>query len=338
MLRGLSRLLILSLLSAFLYGCNLANSANDDKSKKNASASISIQSSSPVVNANGYYQEKSTVVINATGEGSKGSAITCVVTVSQKANSVTEYTDVDVINGCGNQTLGLLNGAGGYKIKLVVTDSNSKTAEAQTFAIVLPNNISDDTFLSANFTATPSVAAGSAFDIALDATSSTKGEAGDISTYTWQIRKKENDFVTNLVSVIGPINSPVTNVVVQSDGIYVVKLAIVDNGAKTASTVKTFTVSTGGGLLVADFSITIPAGAVPLNIQVDGSTSTVTNVDHYAWDLFASDALTTSIYHVESESAIANIPIVAAGIYLIRLRVIDATGNEHEVTRTFSVS
>lgn len=338
MFRSINQFLILSLLSVFLYGCNLANSSDADKVQKNASANISIQSSSPTVNASGYYQEKSIIIINATGVGSKDSAINCVVTVSQKANSVTTYTDVDVINGCGQQTVGLVNGAGDYKIKLLVTDANSRTAEAQTFAIVVPTSVGSDSFLSANFSATPSVVAASTFDIVLDATSSTKGETGDISTYTWQIRKKENDSVTNLVSTIGPIHSPVTSVVVQSDGIYVVKLTIVDNGSKTASTIKTFTVSTAGSLLVADFTITIPVGTVPLNIQVDGSTSTIASVDHYAWDLFASGALTTSIYHVESESAIANIPIVTAGIYLIRLRVIDAIGNEHEVTRTFTVS
>ncbi len=331
-----SNLLLTVLFSVVLSGCNLANSA-DDGSEKNATANISIQSSIPIANTSGYYQEKSIVVVNATGSGSKSSLVTCVTTISQKANSVIDYTVVDVITGCGNKEVALVNGAGAYKIKLVVTDGNSKTAESQKFAIVLPTTIGSDVFLSANFTATPSTSSESTFDIALDATSSTKGETGDISTYTWQIRKKENDATSTLVSTVGPVNSPLTSVVVQSDGIYVVKLTIVDNGSKTASTTKTFTVSTGGDLLIADFSITIPAGGAPINIQVDASTSTVTNIDHYAWDLYASDALTASIYHVETESVQANIPIVGSGIYLIRLRVIDTIGNEHEMTRTFQI-
>jgi len=331
-----SNLLLTVLLSVVLSGCNLANSAGDD-TKRNATANVSIQSSMPAANASGYYQEKSIVIVNATGSGSKNSLVTCETTISKKANSVIDYAVVDVITGCGNKEVAFVNGAGAYKIKLVVTDGNSKTAESQTFAIVLPTTIGSDVFLSANFTAIPSTSSETTFDIALDATSSTKGETGDISTYTWQIRKKENDATTTLVSTVGPVNSPVTNIVVQSDGIYVVKLTIVDNGSKTASTTKTFTVSTGGDLLVADFSITIPAGVAPINVQVDSSTSTVANIDHYAWDLYASDTSDTVIYHVETESTQANIPIVATGIYLIRLRVIDSIGNEHETTRTFQI-
>ncbi len=120
----------------------------------------------------------------------------------------------------------------------MATDANSLVAEAQTFAIVVPNTIGSGSNLTANFTATPSDTPASTFDIALDATSSTKGETGDIDTYTWQVRKKENDSVGTLVSTVGPLNSPTTSVVVQSDGIYVVKLTIVDTGAKTTSTEK----------------------------------------------------------------------------------------------------
>lgn len=330
-----------------LYSCNLANSAdistsnnssNNSSDNKNNSVSISIVASLPAVNFSGYYQERSIVTINASAIGSLNSTTSCLITVSQKANSVLTYIDVDVINGCGEKTIAFVNGAGIYKIKLIATDANSKTAEAQTFAIVVPETINAAPILAANFSATPSASVGSGFDIALDATTSTKGETGDIATYTWEIRKKENDAQPALISTIGPLNSPITNTVVASDGIYVVKLTIVDNGSKTASTSKTFTVSTAGPTLIADFSITIPAGVAPLNIQVDASSSTVASIDHYAWDLYNSESITSSIYHVETESKLANIPVVIAGIYLIRLRVIDALGNEHEVTRSLQVS
>ncbi|HBQ44539.1 MAG TPA: hypothetical protein DD716_02660 [Thiomicrospira sp.] len=334
------KLSILVVLSSLLASCNLANSADSDSpsasaTAKKPSATISIQSSIPDANADGYYQERSKVIIQASATGSFGSAVTCVITVSHKANTAT-YTEVDILNDCGTRNIAFDSGAGVYKIKLVATDANSLVAEAQTFAIVVPNTIGSGSNLTANFTATPSDTPASTFDIALDATSSTKGETGDIDTYTWQVRKKENDSVGTLVSTVGPLNSPTTSIVVQSDGIYVVKLTIVDTGAKTTSTEKTFTVGDNGSLLSADFTVTATSPA-PVNVQVDASTSSVNNIEHYAWDLFSAEDLTVSLYHVETEIVTANLPITASGIYHIRLRVIDATGNEHETTRLLQV-
>lgn len=332
------KLILLTFITLFLPSCNLANSADEDNLSKNASAKLTVQSAIPSANAEGYYQENSLLTLNASGRGSLDSAITCVITVQKKLDSTTSYTDVNVINGCGEQAMDVDNGAGVYRIKLLVTDGNSKTAEARTTLIVEPSSISSEPYLSANFTAIPSSLVGHGFDVALDATSSTKGVSGDIATYTWQVRKKENDATTNLISTVGPMNSPVTNVVVPSDGIYVVQLDIVDDGAKTASTAKTFSVRTGADTLVADFSLTIPAGQVPINITADSSSSTVTNIDNYAWDVFLYTDLATSLYHVETESTSVNLPIGEVGIYIIRLRVIDSIGNEHEVSRTFQVS
>ncbi|MDX1347548.1 MAG: hypothetical protein R3189_04780 [Thiomicrorhabdus chilensis] len=327
--------------AAFLSGCNMANSADggSDSAPTNLmepTASVSIQSALPVADSQGYYEEDAIVTVNASAVGSLGSSVTCSTTLS--------YNDavVDTILGCGTKQFQLASGAGAYRIKLTATDANSLVAEDQKFLIAVPQLLANSVYLSADFNFTTSSDVANSFDVFLDATPSTKGEAGDISTYTWQIRLKQDDNDETLVDTVGPTNSPTTNVTVNQDGIYVARLTIVDEGDNTAVTEKMFSVGTGSAL-VADFSVAV-SGAAPVNIDVDASSSTIAaGADHYIWEVYPLDGTSgevaeEAIYRLTVESATTVLPIAVSGTYLIRLKVIDTLGNEHLIARLVNVT
>ncbi len=333
----------LSLASAVLLsGCNMANSADGGSTPQTdltePSAAVSILSAVPVADDDGYYVERSTLSVSASAVGSLGSSVTCSTSLDHKSAIATEFTTLETLGGCGTKSFNLYNGAGVYRIKLTATDANSMVAEDQKFVIAVPTAIADTPYLSADFAFTTSSDVANLFDVYLDATSSTKGETGDIATYTWQVRLKQDDGDETLVSTVGPMGSPVTTVTVNQDGIYVVRLTVVDTSDQVASTEKMFSVDTAN-TLIADFSATIPAAA-PVNISVDASSSTVSaGVDHYVWEVSTIGAATDSvIYRLTVESATTVLPIVSAGNYLITLKVIDTLGNEHQISRVITVS
>ncbi|MDG6772762.1 hypothetical protein QCB45_00265 [Thiomicrorhabdus sp. ZW0627] len=337
---GLAALCLASV--SLLSGCNMANSADggSDSSSNLAepTAAVSVVSSTPEANSSGYYNERSTLTVNASAVGSLGSSVTCSISFDYKSAVATDFSNLQTVSGCGAKDFNLYSGAGVYRVKLTATDANSKVAEDQKFVIAIPTAISDTPYLSANFNFTTSTDLANLFDVYLDATSSTKGETGDIVSYTWQIRLKQDDGNESLVSTVGPNISPVTTVTVNQDGIYVVRLTVVDAGSQTATTEKMFSVDTAN-TLVADFSATI-SGTAPVNIGVDASSSTVAaGVNHYVWEVSTVGAETDAvIYRLTVESATTVLPITSAGTYLITLKVIDNLGNEHQISRVVTVS
>lgn len=334
LLLGLSAAVVLS-------GCNMANSADGGSSSAPSSlaeptAEVALQSAFPAADSQGYYEEDAIVTFNASAVGSLGSSVTC--------STVLSYNDEvkDTVLGCGENQFNLNSGAGAYRIKLTATDANSLVAEDQKFLIAVPQSLANSVYLSADFNFTTSSDVANSFDVLLDATPSTKGETGDIATYTWQIRLKQDDNDETLVSTVGPVNSPTTNVTVNQDGIYVARLTIVDDGDNTAVTEKMFSVGTGSAL-EADFSIAV-SGAAPVNIDVDASSSTIAaGADHYVWEVYPIDGTSgevaeDAIYRLTVESATTVLPIAVSGTYLIRLKVIDTLGNEHLIARLVSIS
>ncbi|MDG6778213.1 hypothetical protein QCB44_05795 [Thiomicrorhabdus sp. zzn3] len=327
--------------AVLLSGCNMANSdggvSPDSGDSSAASASVTLTSATSTPDALGYYSENTILTYNASATGSMGSSITCSTSLSFN-DSV-----VDTSLGCGEDQFILSNGAGVYRIKLTATDANSMVAEDQKFVIVKPS----ETYLIADFDYARSVDPATPYDLELDATPSTLA-LSNIDTYTWQVRLKQDDENTNWTDTI-QMHTPMTSITLNNDGIYVVRLTLVDDAEKTAMVEKTIVMSSEQAL-EADFSVTV-SGAAPVNIGVDASSSTVAaGVDHYVWEVYDTATATTAetdaetdstapqpIYRLTVESATTVLPIVTAGTYLIRLKVIDATGNEHELTRVVNV-
>lgn len=329
-----------------LSGCNMANSDSGVSSSSSASvpsASVTLTSASTEPDEQGYYAENTTFTVNATASGSLGSTVSCAVELAYKSGASSDFNTLQTLNGCGAQTFNLYSGAGVYRFKLTATDANSLVAEDQKFVIAVPLAIGDEPYLSADFDFTVSTDPESLFDVALDATPSTKGEGGDIATYTWQVRLKEDDEDESWASTLGPYNSPTTNITVNRDGIYVVRLTLVDQSEQTAMAEKMVVVGSSQ-TLIADFSVSV-SGAAPVNVDVDASSSIISaGVDHYVWEVYdaattaAEDTESLPIYRLTVESATAALPIISAGTYLIRLKIIDSIGNEHEISRVVSVS
>ncbi len=304
----------------------------------NPRATISIISASTSPDSNGYYFENTTLVTDIEAIGSQRSDVTCVITLAHKGTGATEFTTIDTVNDCETTSLNLSNGVGTYQAKLVVTDGNSKVAEDQKYVIAIPEVLANTVYLNAEFAFTVSTDPDSLYDVFLDARTSSEGTGGDIAKYTWEVFLKQEDEETELTDQrVVEVQSPTTTVTVNQDGIYVAKLTIEDAAENKAITEKMFKVGGTGDQLIADFSVTVPS-ASPVNIQVDASSSTIGGtVEHYEWEVMQNS--TTSVeYQIQTHSPTTVLPITTAGDYLIRLTVIDTSGNEYQITRIVSVS
>jgi predicted component of type VI protein secretion system len=327
-------------LTVLISGCNLKSdasqpAANPDLSLTEPVAQIKVLT--PASLAGGYYQENDTVSYEVEAKGSQGSEVTCSTEIAQRSLTDGTYSAQDTHQGCSATSYNFQPTSGSatmvYRIKASVTDANSKTADTQTFLLVR----NDGAFLSAKFTATLSQQSGQSLQVNLDASTSTIGDTGNIKSYTWQIRKKQDDNSETLVQTVGPENSPQTSVVVESDGIYVIKLTIADESDKAASATQQMAINLNNTHYF-DFTMSV-SGNAPLNMGVSANTTNIAaGANHFIWDVYSSEDLTVSIYHHETESSSTVLPIISAGTYVIKLKVIDNLGNEHELSRVQVVS
>lgn len=312
-------------------------------------ALVEIVGASTTPDSNGYYFDDTTLTVNNEASGSLGSDVTCSIEFAHNTGTSSVFEVLQTTPGCGFKTFNLYNGTGTYRVKLTATDGNEEVAEDQKYVIAIPTELADSVYLVADFDVTVSTDQGSLFDVELNAEKSKEGEGGDIEDdgFQWEVFLKEDDDLTD-ISVEPFVKQGVkTTVNVDRDGIYVARLTLTDKSGKTATTEKMFIVSGTGDALIADFSVSIPSGGAPVNILVDASTSIIDDprgIDHYEWELTAvgddsnvNGEVRTVLYQLETESPTTVLPIAYSGNYFIRLTVIDASGNEHEITRVVTV-
>jgi len=335
-IRWLNILLMLGVLA----GCNLGSSTSEKQVSSllaEPMVRISAIQSNNALTARGEYHDRDEITVTLEAKGSLNSSVTCSVSLQYLSSG--SYTDdpSGPVAACNDIHLALSSGAGVYRLLAKVTDGNSKTAESRRFLIATSQSITDRPYLQASFTPTVSTNISNAYEIQLDATGSTAGETGDIVSYTWQIRLKQNNSGTTVDTFTE--YGPKTSVVLNNDGIYVVKLTVTDAGGKTSSMTKQFSVGLNSSVVVTfTFSTTSASPTAPLNLNVDESGSTISaGVDHYIWQVYKSDALDAVIYEIQTESATTTLPLIDPGTYLIKLKVIDKTGNEHDYSQLVSV-
>jgi|GEM_PF-4184923 len=297
---------------------------------------------------NGYYFDDTTVTVRTIASGASGADVNCLVSLDHYDKATEEFEAVDNIQGSCSLTtdFNLTEETGTYRVRLVVSDreSGEQVAEDQKFLIAIPTELANSLYLNAEFDFTVSEEEDSLFQVLLDANNSAEGEGGDITNFSWEVFLKEEDSLNDNAVKIVTGQGRQTNVVVDRDGIYVARLTLTDESGETATTEKMFIVSGTGDTLIADFSVSIPSGA-PVNILVDASASTIeAGIDHYEWELTAvgddsgvNGEDRTVLYQLETESPTTVLPVAYSGIYFIRLTVIDASANEHEITRVITV-
>ena len=331
-----------------LLGCNLSSSETEIQVSNpplKPSVKISNIRSSGGLTTNGEYYERDSIEIALEVLGSQYSSVACEVFLQKLSSEGYVNTPNSPMASCQNLVFNFDSGTGLYRLLAKVTDANSKTAETQRFLLVVPKSISDQPYLQAIFNHTTSSLVENAFEVLLDATPSKIGETGDIVSYTWQYRLKQ-DPETSTITL--KESGPITSVVFQSDGIYVVKLTVTDAGGKTASMTQQFGVGLNQPISLSftfsnGTSVAVPgttAGApTAFNLQVDASGSVIAaGVDHYIWQVYKSDALDDMIYEIQTETPTTTLPLIDAGVtYLIKLRVIDQTGNEHAYSQLVSI-
>lgn len=329
-----------------LSGCNGANSADDNSSFSDSPeppglnesrVGLQINSATTAPDVNGYYSEDTEITVGVTAPASPSSEVLCSTTLSHKALGIdTGFEEGDTLEGCKEQRFNFDKGPGTYRLKLKVTDMSNKVVEDQKFVIVKPSELREKAYLKADFEFTVT---DSLFGVFLDAGVSSQGSGGEIETFKWDVFLKEHDGDSDAPVKTVTTNALTTSVTVDRGGIYVSRLTITDVSGQSAVTEKMFKVGGTGEALIADFAVSIPAAA-PVNIGVDASASVILGgVDHYEWELLAigDDVDSTAAYKLSTESPTTVLPIVYSGIYLIRLTVIDQSGNEHENTRVITV-
>lgn len=310
-----------------LQGCNLANSADYDGYADEPSASIAIKSTEPSANTDGSYEENTEITLRASGTGSNNSGIqTCDLSLFKLGtDDVFGTTAISSVTGCGETTM-VAPSTGTYKLVLTVTDDNQKTAKTEKSIKV------SESILNSEFTATQQT---NTMQINLDASTSTKGEGGTITSYAWQVRLKVDDSTTTNVSS-QTNSSPETKVVVDSDGIYVIQLTVTDAGSNTDVEQQQVAISSSTSL-VPEFSFTNSTGFVaPSDLLVQISASEASNLNHlicYLWLYSSGEIAETATYQVYAENSTTqsscSIPIPAAGLYAVDVKAVNNDGSEH---------
>lgn len=332
---------LIVLWGSLLAGCNLGSSTSEKQiSTPLLEPRVRISSIKPTEQAKpltteGYYHINDEILVTLETAGSQNSDVTCSVSLQYLSSGSFVDSPSGSIAACNTIYFSLTTDAKVYRVLAKVTDANSKTSQTQRFLILSQDDIP---YLMADFTPTI-VSTSSSYAIKLDATSSKVGETGSIVSYVWQMSLKQDDSSTALVQTLTE-NGPVTSVAVNSDGIYVVKLTVTDAGGKASSMTKLFSVGIPGDDLEVSFVTTSVNPSAPLNLAVDASGSNVTaGVKHYIWQVYNSEDLTVKLYDdVVTESAVTTLPIITAGTYVIKLKIIDISGNEHEYSRVVQVS
>lgn len=334
---------IILVLSVFA-GCNLGSSTSQKQVSTPLSAPqvrISSIQTNRSLTVRGEYHERDLITVGLVAQGSQFSGVSCNVSLQHLVDGSYVDTPDSPIASCSDIRFILAPGAGVYRLYAKITDGNSKTAETQQFLIVVPQSVSERPYLQASFTQKVSKNENNAYEVQLDATNSTVGETGDIVSYVWQYRLKQNPANT---AVTMTENGPKTTVVVQKDGIYVVKLTITDAGGRVSTMTKQFDVGIANSGLEVKFTTTPSTanstsgvGAAPVNLTVTSTSIVSAGVDHYIWQVYKSDALDTVIYELQTETKETTLPLIDPGTYLIKLIIIDKTGNEHDYSRLVTV-
>ncbi len=340
---------LLAILMGSLEGCNVASSATDKQVSTLSSEpyvrSVSISPKTFSLTSLNEYTSGDTIDVSVDAIGSNNSAVSCSVSLQYLDIGSKTFSDVPggTVSSCSNIEFNLNLGAGDYKLLAKVTDGNSKTVEVQKFLKVRPDP--NHPYLQASFTVTPD---SNFLEINLDATKSQTGATGEIVTYQWQIRQKFDDGTNAAVSTLTE-SAPKTSVVLNNDGIYVVQLTVTDQGGKTSTSTRQLNVSSGNSLIVvfdatvtSSIGSTNPAGSFPadINVAISNTSNITAGVDHYIWRMFDSKGQVVPIgdlNYVQTESPTAILPAFKSDDYLIQVKVVDKTGNEHTFSRIVHV-